>query len=260
MGVRACALALGICLVGGACEPETPAEKARDAASATTLPGPASTEVSAEEHSSDGSAIAVRSVTDGDTLVVADGRRVRLAQVDAPETNECFGAASTQALRDLVEGHAVELRRTSGPTTDRYGRTLADVLVEGRSVNEALVRAGAAEWYEQFGHEDVELAARLESAEKVARQAARGLWSECHATAAASPASVPLTTAPPSTSAPAATGSTDCHPAYPDDCIPPAPPDLDCPDIARRVRVDHAHGDPHRFDADGDGAGCEAYG
>jgi micrococcal nuclease len=39
-------------------------------------------------------------------------------------------------------------------------------------------------------------------------------------------------------------------------CIPPPPPDLDCGDISYRgFRV--VGSDPHRFDNDGDGIGCE---
>ena len=55
--------------------------------------------------------LTVTGVTDGDTLTVSDGRRVRLAQVDAPETNDCFGSQSTAALRALSLGKTVELRR-----------------------------------------------------------------------------------------------------------------------------------------------------
>lgn len=202
--------------------------------------------------------LSVRSVTDGDTLVVTDGRRVRLAQVDAPETSDCFGSQATEALRRMAQGQAVTLRRPSnGPERDRYGRTLAEVLVAGRSVNEALVAEGAAEWYEAFAREDPDLARRLRAAEEAAREAGRGLWSACRAGAAAPPAS-PAPAA--GTGAGGSTTSGGCHPAYPDDCIPPAPPDLDCGDISRRVRVDHGHGDPHRFDADTDGWGCESYG
>lgn len=54
----------------------------------------------------------------------------------------------------------------------------------------------------------------------------------------------------------AATGGTNCSPAYPGVCIPPAPPDLDCGDITfRRFQV--LRPDPHNFDADGNGIGCE---
>jgi hypothetical protein len=42
--------------------------------------------------------------------------------------------------------------------------------------------------------------------------------------------------------------------------LPPPPPDLDCADIGQEVLVDHAYGDPHNLDADGDGRGCESYG
>lgn len=52
-----------------------------------------------------------------------------------------------------------------------------------------------------------------------------------------------------------------CHASYPDYCIAPGPPDLNCPDIrgARpfRVRHDVADPDPHGFDRDRDGLGCE---
>jgi hypothetical protein len=49
-----------------------------------------------------------------------------------------------------------------------------------------------------------------------------------------------------------------CDPAYPDFCIPPPPPDLDCPDIDTR-EFTVLPPDPHRFDADHDGIGCERY-
>lgn len=49
----------------------------------------------------------------------------------------------------------------------------------------------------------------------------------------------------------------NCHPSYPTVCIPPPPPDLDCSDIPyRRFRV--IGKDPHRFDGDNDGIGCES--
>jgi hypothetical protein len=52
-----------------------------------------------------------------------------------------------------------------------------------------------------------------------------------------------------------------CHPSYPDYCIPPPPPDLDCPDITGRkpfrVRHDVRNADPHGFDRDQDGRACE---
>lgn len=48
----------------------------------------------------------------------------------------------------------------------------------------------------------------------------------------------------------------NCDKAYPDVCIPSPPPDLDCKDISyRNFKV--LPPDPHKFDKDKDGIGCE---
>ena len=66
------------------------------------------------------------------------------------------------------------------------------------------------------------------------------------------PPPAPTTT----TVAPRPIGGGTCHSSYPSVCIPPPPPDLDCGDItARNFAVVGA--DPHRFDGDNDGIGCE---
>jgi hypothetical protein len=68
------------------------------------------------------------------------------------------------------------------------------------------------------------------------------------------------TTPPPPTTAatqpapPPSSGS--CDPSYPGVCIPPAPPELDCGDIPHR-RFEVLSPDPHGFDGDHDGVGCE---
>jgi PASTA domain len=75
-------------------------------------------------------------------------------------------------------------------------------------------------------------------------------------------AKAPPGTSPPTTepAPPPPSPQSDCHSAYPGDCLPPPPPDLDCADIGHRVEVDHRCGDPHRLDADGDGIGCDSWG
>jgi hypothetical protein len=51
-------------------------------------------------------------------------------------------------------------------------------------------------------------------------------------------------------------GDTSCHPSYPDECIPPPPPNLNCDDVdATNFQV--VGSDPHGFDGDNDGIGCE---
>lgn len=70
----------------------------------------------------------------------------------------------------------------------------------------------------------------------------------------------PAVLAPQVKTAPVTTGLESreaCDPSYPSVCIPPPPPDLDCRDIPhRRFRV--IGRDPHRFDGDHDGIGCES--
>jgi hypothetical protein len=52
-------------------------------------------------------------------------------------------------------------------------------------------------------------------------------------------------------------GGGDCDPSYPTVCIPPRPPDLDCGEISYR-RFQVLSPDPHGFDGDNDGVGCES--
>ena len=69
----------------------------------------------------------------------------------------------------------------------------------------------------------------------------------------------PPVTTPPATTPPATTPppSSSCSPAYPTVCIPPPPPDLNCGDIPHR-RFTVLSPDPHNFDADRNGIGCES--
>lgn len=53
------------------------------------------------------------------------------------------------------------------------------------------------------------------------------------------------------------TTSPNCDPSYPTVCIPPPPPDLDCNDIPYRNFKVYPP-DPHNFDRDLDGIGCES--
>ena len=49
----------------------------------------------------------------------------------------------------------------------------------------------------------------------------------------------------------------DCDRSYPDFCIPPPPPDLDCKDVSGPKPFRVRRPDPHNFDRDGDGKACE---
>jgi endonuclease YncB( thermonuclease family) len=94
----------------------------------------------------------VVSIGDGDTLRVKEGDRrvtIRLACIDAPETaQKPHGLAAREALKRLIPvGTQVSLRPQ---TTDRYGRTVAEVMRGSENVNLTLVRTGQAFVYEQY--------------------------------------------------------------------------------------------------------------
>src|SRR5437667_9037908 len=82
---------------------------------------------------------------DGDTLVCSH-RKVRLTNVYAAELNEAGGRAAKRRLQMLIASGAVALRPFG---QDRYGRTLAEVYVNGRRIEQADIgpRAGrGARW------------------------------------------------------------------------------------------------------------------
>ena len=127
----------------------------------------------------------VDSVRDGDTILLADGVRVRLLQVDAPELqDECWGQEAAAALARLVRRGA-ELRLEADhrlDEVDRHGRLLRYAHAGGRNVNVELVRLGAAAPYFYRG-EHGRYAAELLDAARAARAARRGLWGACPRTA-----------------------------------------------------------------------------
>jgi hypothetical protein len=51
-----------------------------------------------------------------------------------------------------------------------------------------------------------------------------------------------------------------CEPAYEDACVPPAPPVLTCEQAGVSNLLITSGGDPHGFDTDFDGVGCESQG
>ena len=50
----------------------------------------------------------------------------------------------------------------------------------------------------------------------------------------------------------------ECDPSYPTVCLPPPPPDLDCPEVLPLVNFPALPADPHHLDADKDGIACES--
>lgn len=85
----------------------------------------------------------VNSIKDGDSIWVSKNGKeieVRLACIDAPEPRQAWGFESTEKLKQLLPpGQKVELRETG---KDRYNRTVAELFLNGQSVDLRMVRSG----------------------------------------------------------------------------------------------------------------------
>lgn len=124
--------------------------------------------------------VSVRSVTDGDTLRLTDGRRLRLAGINTPEigrdgkASEPWAQAARRELLALVDGESLQLKVGDDPR-DHYGRTLGYLFdSHGRSVEARLLQAGLG--YAIVIPPNAALADCYLAAERDARQARRGLW------------------------------------------------------------------------------------
>lgn len=88
-------------------------------------------------------------VADGDTFRLVSGERIRIARIDAPETQvgqaKCSreierGKAATTRARGLLQGRAVDFVRVGRS----HNRTVARVSLEGRDLGDLLVAQGIA--------------------------------------------------------------------------------------------------------------------
>jgi len=124
--------------------------------------------------------LVVSEVTDGDTIKLSDGRRIRYIGIDAPEEEACFAEEATEINRGLVLGKEVRLERDLNEM-DQFGRYLAYIyVVEGDEevfVNEYLLAEGAGEFFldtVNLKHQET----LVQIAEK-AHEEKQGLWQEC---------------------------------------------------------------------------------
>lgn len=189
----------------------------------------------------------VTKIVDGDTIhVMMNGNdySVRYIGIDTPEmTGETYSEQAKAYNSQLVSGQTVMMIKDQNET-DQYDRLLRFVIAGSTFVNYDMVEKGyaAAKDYPP----DSSCATILASAMDSAKSSNLGLWAAI--AAAAAPAI--------DTNKSSSINSTNCDPSYPDVCIPPKPPDLDCKDITyRNFRV--LLPDPHNFDGNKDGIGCE---
>jgi endonuclease YncB( thermonuclease family) len=126
-------------------------------------------------------------VSDGDTVVLRNGQRVRLVQIDTPEVQvyfgtECYGQQAWATTKRLLPV-GTRVRLVVEPATDRVdddGRLLRYVIRvrDGVNVNLRLVAVGAAAPYFYNGRRG-RYANRQETLARRARRKHLGLWGVC---------------------------------------------------------------------------------
>lgn len=114
-------------------------------------------------------------VVDGDTLVLLNGRVVRLVGIDTPEYDKYYYEEAAERLAELVEGRNVTLERDAS-NVDNYGRLLRYVYVNDTFVNLAMVREGYARVL--IIYPDDKYAKELKEAMLDARSERLGIWNK----------------------------------------------------------------------------------
>jgi micrococcal nuclease len=121
----------------------------------------------------------VKRAIDGDTILLANGDRVRYIGINTPETKhpykpvEYFGKEASDYNKRLVESKWVRLEYDV-ERRDRYGRLLAYVFLDDLFINAKMVKEGYAQVYTvppNVKHQELFLKLQRE-----ARENGRGLW------------------------------------------------------------------------------------
>jgi len=121
-------------------------------------------------------------VIDGDTIEIEGGQKVRYIGIDTPELVDprkpvqCFAMEASSKNKELIEGKTVEFEKDVSET-DKYGRLLRYVYVDGVFVNDYLVREGFA--HASSYPPDIKYQEQFTRAEQEAQEFNRGLWEKC---------------------------------------------------------------------------------
>ncbi len=173
----------------------------------------------------------VTRIIDGDTIHTSD-MKIRLSLTNAPETYEGGYLEATEFTKMLCPvGSKILVDQDDLQKKDQFGRILAKVYCGNKALNSELLVNGLATIATPFCHTS---------------EFADESWAKRYGCESSDfkPKSSPLP-------------KTSCDPSYPDFCITSPPPDLDCKDVLPHKKFRVTGSDPHGFDRNGDGIGCE---
>ncbi len=126
--------------------------------------------------------VLVLRVVDGDTILIEGNRKLRYIGMNAPESVDprrpvqCFGKEASKRNQELVEGKTITIEKDVSET-DKYGRLLRYVYLDGVMINKQLVEEGYA--VASSYPPDIKHQPELRLAQKNAITNHRGLWADC---------------------------------------------------------------------------------
>jgi len=178
-------------------------------------------------------------IIDGDTLVI-DGIKIRISLTDTPEIGDERYAEATEFTKSTCPlGSMAHVDQDDLQLYDDHHRMLGKVICSEKVLNSELLYNNLAKistqycstsefefesWAQQFGCSSK----NIESKPQITKETTLQIPNQ-----------------------------DNCDTSYPDFCIPPSPPDLDCKDVLPHKKFTVYQPDPHRFDGDKDGIGCE---
>ena len=172
----------------------------------------------------------VTKIVDGDTIHV-DGKSIRFALASAPEIHEVNGPEARALIQTICPVDSFVLVDEDDKQTEgSHGRMLGTIYCNGLSLNQELLDSG-------LGYLSSEFCEKSEFEHYG--------WAQKHGCQ-----HIPAST-------PTLEDQTNCDASYPDFCIPSPPPDLNCVDVVYK-KFTVLPPDPHNFDGDNDGIGCES--
>jgi len=114
-------------------------------------------------------------VHDGDTITVLTPEKrqikVRLAEIDCPETKQPYGSVAKKTLSEKIFDKDVTVKFKGKP--DKWGRSLAIIYLNGKNINLEMIQDGLAWHYKSYSKSK-----EFADAEKEARSKRKGLWSD----------------------------------------------------------------------------------
>ncbi len=118
----------------------------------------------------------VVNIADGDTLTILQNdktqKRIRLGEIDAPESKQAFGQRAKESLTQLCGGKNAVVQVQD---IDRYGRVVGRVSCNGVDANTEQLHRGMAWVYDSYAKDK-----SLYDVQSQAKKARKGLWADAN--------------------------------------------------------------------------------